>query len=169
MYNTQPKIKEIFCPNFWQVIDVYALIAYSKHLTVITFEGLNQNNNESNDLFDIYSNSLIVLAWNTYIVKICMGFAISLDILIPSSMFCCKTSNSNKGFTIAWLQNLTPRFFFVCIDGVYHQPYPKENCLGCPRIPVQSVSYNDARTLVGSVYIQFQILKLSVKHQCLLL
>lgn len=59
--------------------------------------------------------------------------------------------------------------FFICIDGVYHRPYPKENCPGCPHIPVQSVSYNDARTLVRSVYIQFQILRFSVKHQCLLL
>lgn len=49
MYNTQPKIKEIFSQKFWKVIDVHALIVYSKHLTVITFEDLNQNNNESND------------------------------------------------------------------------------------------------------------------------
>lgn len=40
---------------------------------------------------------------------------------------------------------------YPSLDGVYHQPYPKENCLGCPRIPVQSVSYNDARTLVRSM------------------
>lgn len=49
MYNTQPKIKEIFSQDFWKVIDVHALIVYSKHLTVITFEDLNESNKESDD------------------------------------------------------------------------------------------------------------------------
>lgn len=42
-----------------------------------------------------------------------------------------------------------------------------ENCPGCPRIPVQSVSYNDARTLVRSVYIKLQIFKIFSKTSML--
>ncbi|XP_061198017.1 putative N-acetylated-alpha-linked acidic dipeptidase isoform X1 [Saccostrea echinata] len=40
---------------------------------------------------------------------------------------------------------------YPSLDGVYQQPNPKENCLGCPSIPVQSVSYNDARSLIRSM------------------
>ncbi|XP_022343266.2 putative N-acetylated-alpha-linked acidic dipeptidase [Crassostrea virginica] len=40
---------------------------------------------------------------------------------------------------------------YPSLDGVYHQPNLKENCLGCPGIPVQSVSYNDARSLMRSI------------------
>lgn len=60
------------------------------------------------------------------------------------------------------------------IDGVYHQPNLKENCLGCPGIPVQSVSYNDARSLMRSVLRHFQcivcvrctVIKLTAAHIC---